>query len=273
MGDWENWAGSWTDLAVVAQAGAAVLTVIAAIAAAFYAAAQVRQARELREEQARPFVTVSFRPSHSVVCNIVIKNEGSTLARNVRFAFSPEWESSDAERNKIKDSKLWREGIATLVPGQEIAILADMFPDRYERTDLPTAYAVEVRYEGAATRRSGSRAKAGPIFVLNYTLDFEVFYGYNHALLYGLHELADAVRQIRARLDSWSENPSGRLSVVARNGDEADREELREFEARRQRLAEEKRARPTPAPQDVVPVVDASSAFVAEEPVDRGAGS
>lgn len=65
MGEWENWAASWTDLAVVAQAGAAVLTVIAAVAAACYAAAQVRQARELREEQARPFVTVSFRPSHS----------------------------------------------------------------------------------------------------------------------------------------------------------------------------------------------------------------
>src|SRR5665647_3006400 len=273
MGDWENWAGSWTDLAVVAQAGAAVLTVIAAIAAAFYAAAQVRQARELREEQARPFVTVSFRPSHSVVCNIVIKNEGSTLARNVRFAFSPEWESSDAERNKIKDSKLWREGIATLVPGQEIAILADMFPDRYKRTDLPTAYEVEVRYEGVATRSSGSRAKAGPTFVLNYTLDFEVFYGYNQAQLYGLHEVADAVRQIRARLDSWSESPSGRLSVVARDGDEADLEERREFDARRQRLADERRARPTPTPQDVVLVEDASSAFVAEEPVDRGAAT
>ena len=273
MGDWENWAGSWTDLAVVAQAGAAVITVIAAIVAAFYAAAQVRQSRELREEQARPFVTVSFRPSHGVVCNIVIKNEGATLARNVRFTFSPEWESSDAERNKIKESKLWREGLATLVPGQEIAILADMFPDRYKRTDLPTAYDVEVRYEGAATRRSGSRSKAGPIFVLNYALDFEIFYGYNQAQLYGLHELADAVRKIRARLDSWCENPSGRLSVVARDGDQADREELREFEARRQRLADERRARPTPTPQDVVPVEDASSAFVAEEPVDRGAGT
>ena len=201
------------------------------------------------------------------------QERGSTLARNVRFTFSPEWESSDAERNKIKDSKLWREGIATLVPGQEIAILADMFPDRYKRTDLPTAYEVEVRYEGVATRSSGSRAKAGPTFVLNYTLDFEVFYGYNQAQLYGLHEVADAVRQIRARLDSWSESPSGRLSVVARDGDEADLEERREFDARRQRLADERRARPTPTPQDVVPVEGASSAFVAEEPVDRGAAT
>lgn len=231
--DWELWADHWTSLALVSQAAASVLTVIAAIAAAFYAAAQVRQARALREEQARPFVTVSFRPSHGIVCNIVIKNEGATLARNVRFRFSPEWESSSTERNKIKESKIWREGIPTLVPGQEIAILADMFPDRYKREDLPRTYAVEVQYEGAALRSERKPTASAPTFVLSYTLDFDIFFGYNHAQLYGLHEIADAARKIRSRLDSWSEYSGGPLSVMIRNGDMADDKEAREFDALR----------------------------------------
>lgn len=231
MHEWELWAESWTGLALVLQAAAAAITALTAIAAAFYAAAQVRHARALREEQTRPFVTVSFRPSHGTVCNIVIKNEGKTLARDVRFQFYPEWESSQVDRNKIKESKIWREGIPTLVPGQEITILADSFPERYKRDDLPRTYAVEVKYEGVAVNSSQKKTRISPQYTLNYTLDFDVFYGYNQAQIYGIHEIASAARQVQAILASWGEHSGrGPLSVVIRNGDTADLEEQREFE-------------------------------------------
>lgn len=231
MHEWEMWADSWTGLALLSQAAAAAITAVTAITAAFYAAAQVRHARALREEQTRPFVTVSFRPSHATVCNIIIRNEGKTLARNVRFRFDPEWESSQSERNKVRESKVWREGIPTLVPGQEITILADSFPQRYKRDDLPRTYAVEVSYEGLPGSSSRKSARRSPKFTLNYTLDFDIFYGYNQAQLYGVHELADAARQVRTILASWGEHGNrGPLSVVIRNGDNADIEEQREFE-------------------------------------------
>lgn len=236
MVDVEAWADAWTGLAAVVEAGATLITALVAVVAVFYASAQVRQARQLRQEQTRPFVTVAFRQSHSIVCNIVIRNEGLTVARDVMFRFTPEFESSNASRNQIRESKLWREGVPTLVPGQEISIFADKFPDRYKREDLPRVYEVQVTYRGAEPRtpsrvRAGRSHPPGELFELRYMLDFDIFYGYSTAATYTIHEVAEALRRMDSRLAGWTEHASGPLSVVTRDGDAMDRAEREEVEA------------------------------------------
>lgn len=261
----DDWAAQWSNLSTLAEALGALLTALIAAVAAVYAARQVRLARLDREDRNRPFVTVSLRPSHGIVANIVIRNEGSTVARNVRFTFTPEWESSDPARTQIRESKVWREGIPNLVPGQEVAMFADMFPERHKST-LPRTYDVEVSCDGRKRRwrRSPQRLTE------RYVLDFDIFYGYTTATLWGLHDIGEAVRRINAKMDRWQEGAGGPLSVVVRDGDRRDRRERAEMERymAAQAAAEAEESPPKPE-DDVLSVRDAATDFNSQEPIRR----
>lgn len=259
----ERWAENWQSTAVLVEASAAVLTFIVAAIAAVYASRQVRLARLDREDRNRPFVTVMLRPSHGIVANIVIRNEGATLARNVKFTFDPQWESTDPKRTEIRDAKLWSEGIPNLAPGQEIAIFADTFPDRFD-SNLPRSYTVAVSCDGRPRRfgRPPSRLTE------QYVLDFDIFYGYSTATVYEIHDIADALRDVRSTVKSWSETPAGRLSVVARDGDARDAAERAEYE--QWRAARAKPTSEVEAPEsDVLTTADMSSTMNSQTPISR----
>src|SRR2546428_10758648 len=106
---------------------AAWATFLVAVGAVAYAARQVGEARQLREAQTRPFVVVDFdvlrlRP----MIYLVITNHGSTLTRNVRFAFDPPLSSAfDDDHRTLADARLLRDGLPTLAPRAEIPILFD----------------------------------------------------------------------------------------------------------------------------------------------------
>ncbi|MCF4119960.1 hypothetical protein L1785_03115 [Antribacter sp. KLBMP9083] len=271
LADLEELAKQWTNVAAWLSALATLLTALIAVAAAVYAAIQVRLARLDRLDRNRPFVTISLRPSHGIVANIVIRNEGTTLARNVQFHFTPAWESSKPARTAVRDSKIWREGIPNLVPGQEIQVFADMFPDRH-KTNLPRSYDVEVSCDDVA--RSVWRRKPRRL-VEHYALDFDMFHGYSTATLYGIHDLADAMRAIKTTMSKWSESPAGRLSVVARDGDRLDDEERAEYEQWRAAQGDTEEgssaesADESEETHDVLPVGDKATSFVAQIPITR----
>ncbi|WP_152667258.1 hypothetical protein [Cellulomonas sp. FA1] len=259
----ELWAENWQRTAALVEASAAVLTLIVAAIAAVYAARQVRLARLDREDRNRPFVTVMLRPSHGIVANIVIRNEGATMARNVKFTLDPLWESTDPKRTEIREAKLWRDGIPNLAPGQEIAIFADTFPDRFD-SDLPHSYTVTVSCDGKP-RRFGRPPRR---LTEQYVMDFDIFYGFSTATIYGLHDIADAVRDIRSTVKSWSETPAGRLSVVARDGDARDAAERAEYEAWRAARAKPKSEPEAPQP-DVLATADLSSTMKSQTLIRR----
>jgi hypothetical protein len=75
-------AQTWSAVGDLAGATAALGTLAVAIGAVYAAFQQVRQARELREEQARPYVAVFMEPSTRSprVIDLVIRNFGSTAA-------------------------------------------------------------------------------------------------------------------------------------------------------------------------------------------------
>ncbi|UZN02868.1 hypothetical protein [Cellulomonas sp. S1-8] len=245
------------------EASAAVLTAVVAVVAAVYASRQVRLARLDRDDRNRPFVTVTLRPSHGIVASIVIRNEGATMARNVKLAFDPEWESTNPKRTGIRDAKLWREGMPNLAPGQEIVIFADTFPDRFD-SELPHAYTVTVSCDGRQ-RRFGRKPFR---LTEQYVLDFDIFYGYSTATVYEIHDIADALRGIRSTVKSWSETAGGRLSVVARDGDAQDATERQADEA--WRAAHREPTVEAPAPEsDTLTTADLSSTVNAQAPISR----
>ena len=149
----------WTALATGLQA---VIVAIAALVAVF----QVREARRLREDQARPFVVVDFDVNDPPLIHITIANIGKTMARSVRVQVAPTLESSLDDKGPpepIAKLSIFTEEILSMAPGKVIRLLFDSFPQREEARaqgrDLEDAYKVTVRYRGERRllRRSSYR--------------------------------------------------------------------------------------------------------------------
>lgn len=189
--DWVNnyTLSQWATYGAVAQAIFGGLTLIVATIGLIYAALQLREAARLRKAQAQPFVTVSLEPDE-FIATLVIRNHGQTVARNVTFTLRPEFTSSVASMNGVVASKLWREGLPTIVPGQSFKLMIDSFLDRLSRPDLPAFYDVEVAFDNM----EGKREK------LKYVLDFEVFR--NTAVQKdGVKEIARHLKKLQGHID------------------------------------------------------------------------
>src|SRR5262249_58913814 len=98
-------ATSGTDWTAV-SAWAACATVGIYIVLGLFAWRQVREARKLREEQARPFVMVDFDPGFLVY--LTVENLGRTMARDVSIRFDKPLESSLSGTRELDESQLFR---------------------------------------------------------------------------------------------------------------------------------------------------------------------
>lgn len=84
---------TWTDVAQVVLVG---LQLVLLGIAAFVATRQVREARRLREDQARPFIVADFDVRDHLIF-LTVSNVGTSLAREVRFDIEPELRSTIEE--------------------------------------------------------------------------------------------------------------------------------------------------------------------------------
>lgn len=218
--DWspEEWSA-------VVTAGATVATFVVAIWAAFYAGAQVRHARELRDEQAKPFVVVDFEPSEAWgnVINLVVENVGQTLARDVRLEFDPPLTSSQEQKREhfdFRSSHLLTHGIPSMPPRRRFEAFFDLSHERDKRDDLPMSYRVTVRC---------ADAKGVEQEPLEYVLDLNFRYGLRHIGLRSQHHTASALEAIRDVLRRWTVRQGVR--VWNRDFDAKLAEEQEEMEA------------------------------------------
>lgn len=218
----------WSPVSV--SAGAAVVTALIALVAVLAAFRQVAEARRLREAQAQPYVTIDLEPvdpGDYQFINLVIENHGSTVARDVKFAFDPALITSD-ERYRLGERAIFQEGIPVLVPRKRVVCFFDNGlsrndnADRAERGDVakaPDRFNVTVSYSD----RSGKRYQE------RYILDLAHFAGARWIGRKTLHDLARYTERIAARLDQW--NDGQRLRVWVRDEDEH-ASVLREFQRR-----------------------------------------
>ncbi|MGN9809928.1 hypothetical protein ACTMSW_11285 [Micromonospora sp. BQ11] len=159
----------WTD---VVGAIADVGTVSIAVVAATVAWHQVKEARRLRIEQASPYIVVDLQsnPTSHKFVDLVILNTGKTTARNIRFSFTPELQSTlyphAAEPRRISEYPVLRDGIPNLPPSGEFRFLFEFVVEHYQkREELPAKYEVIVKFDDARGR---------PCDPLTYSLDLSL---------------------------------------------------------------------------------------------------
>lgn len=200
------------------EAAATALTALIAVLAAVFAFVQVRQARRLRVEQARPFVVVDFEssPVWQNAIQLVIQNIGQTIATDVAVSFDPPLESTDKhEGYELAKSALLTNGIPAMPPGKRVTALFDL-SHRRKDSGLPMSYLARVTFSDYQGKQQDP---------LEYRLDLNFLYGLMRFREYGLHDAAKALREIEKTVGRWTDHSDG-LRVYAVD------EDARQFEDR-----------------------------------------
>jgi hypothetical protein len=182
-------AANGTDWAAVA-AWAACATVGIYVVLGLFAWRQVREARKLREEQARPFVIVDFEPGFLVY--LTVENLGRTLARDVSIHFDKPLTSTLRGPRELDVSPVFREPIPSLPPGKKIRVLFDQFTAR-TNAELPMEYDVKVRYRGPTGKKWLNDS---------YRLDLGMYLG-SALPQKGIPELVTGVEKILEEIKKW----------------------------------------------------------------------
>lgn len=187
---------------VAVQAIATIATGLILAVSLIFAAKQVRHARQLREDQIRPYVVIDMapHPAHRII-ELTVQNMGATAAYDVELRFEPSLESAWDKNDRdfqLKDSALIREGIPTLPPGRRHEALFDNFIQR-SQTDLPMRYEATAAYTDAAGKRWSDR----------YTLDLTVYRDVTYIDRKDVHDAAEALREIQKTLKQWTQGFSG----------------------------------------------------------------
>lgn len=149
-------------------------------------------ARELREEQARPYVVLSLEQGHRDDPNfvdLVVRNYGATAALNIEVKITPQPVTTigDGSEQALAIPAV----IPMLAPGQEWRTLWDTGYDRGD-ADLPDRH-------DASTTYTDSRGQ--PLSSLS-VLDFGVFKPRRYVGLYGVHDIAKTLRELNQRDES-----------------------------------------------------------------------
>ncbi len=170
-------------------------TAVVAVGAAVVAYLTVKESRQLREDQARPFVMVTLEPSGASrhFLDLVVRNHGNTVAHDVQFSFDkPLRSTNDALGYPLADVKFLRDGIPTLTPGAEYRVMFDSIPARHEAgnrgEELPDSYTVTVQYNN----RNGDALSPE-----KYVLDSALSRSAPYAQEYKLHDLVAEVIRLR----------------------------------------------------------------------------
>lgn len=197
----------------IVSAVAASVTALTAICAALFAFQQVRLARSLRKEQAQPYVALFMEPSAATphIIDLVVRNFGSTAARDIAFDFSPGLQRSSSDGSGPENVEFPSQ-IPTLVPGQEWRTMWDFGPTRVEQ-GLEGRHTVSVSYLGIDSHERLS---------FSYELDWSYFIGRRWVQTYGIHDAAKALREIEKNMRGWRESGNRGLKVYVRDGDQRD---------------------------------------------------
>jgi hypothetical protein len=199
--EWLEW---WSAERLVAAAAVGQLGVL--LAAAWYARNQVAEARELRKEQARPFVVVDFEPDRVPFVNLAIANLGRTMARNVRIEADPPFDSSVYRPGPVQLAwfTMFNEGIPALAPGKRIVLLFDQMHDR-DKLGLPDTYRVRLTYEW----------DGGDPLSDELRLDLELYRPLRRIAPRTVHDVSKTLDAIHRQFEKWTAGVDSGLLVLS----------------------------------------------------------
>jgi hypothetical protein len=183
-----------------------------------------RQARDLADEVAQPYVVAFMEPSSidPQLVDFVAKNFGSTGAEQVQITVTPGMQSAelgDAEPRPVRLPEV----IPFLAPGQEWRVFWDSRESR-RGSNLPDSHTASVTFADSRGKQHATEA----------VLDFAAHDGRTWVNVKSVHHVATSLKGIEKTLSSFKEGVSGGAKVWVRSGDEKD---VRALEYR-ERLAE-----------------------------------
>jgi hypothetical protein len=194
VGDSEN-VVMWTD--VVTALGTAGTLMVAAVAA-LIGLRQVKEARDLRVEQAQPYVFVDIQPSAAspTLVDLVVRNVGATAAFKLRFHFDPPPRSTlyphAAQPRELAEYPFFANGMPYLPPGAEFRFLFEDLPSLARRRgDFPDQYKVEVTYQDS----HGRVCEPG-----RYFLDLTARWDLLRAGTKTIHDIGESLEQMQKDL-------------------------------------------------------------------------
>jgi hypothetical protein len=200
------------------EALAAWVAVVIAAGAGWYGRGQLIEAKQLREEQAQPYVVVfpddaGVDPRHF---DLVIKNFGTTAATDVEVKFSSEIRSAVLQR-AIKTPQR----IPVLVPGQEWRTFWEFTPQldaalKDKNSRIPSSYTATVTF-----RDSRGMKSYGPYL---FEIDWNVLIDRGFVTVYRMHDAARALAEIKDQIRKWTD--SSGLRVIAWDGDKRDQRQM-----------------------------------------------
>lgn len=190
------------------------LTLVVAVGAGIVAWKQLgeasaarKQTKDLELEKSQPYVVISMEESVSPqFIDLVLRNYGPTAAYDVKVELDP-W---PRRTHDGKDVQL-PEVIPVMAPGQEWRTHWDEGSARMD-SDLPDKHVGKVTFLGVERAALHSDA----------ILDWSIYKSRIWTVMYGIHDLTQAVRTMRDTQKKWSENIHGGLKVFSRDGDAKD---------------------------------------------------
>ena len=159
----------------------------------------LKETKEARDLEVAPYVLVFFdMPAGIHIIDLVVKNTGKTIARDIRLSFEPRLFGSREQDFTLLS--MIKDGIPSLPPGQEIRTFVDTSISFFsKKADRAMTYEVSVSYRGGLndTVRTDKQI-----------LDLTAHLGTSSITRYRMHDLVEHVQ----KLSGYSEKIARQLS-------------------------------------------------------------
>jgi hypothetical protein len=227
-------ATAWTGITAIATAA----LFLAAVITAAIAVRQLRSTVATWRDEARAYVIVEFTSTLASehLIDFAVRNAGRTPAFDVTISWDPRPQEANPRPNfEFAQARMFREPIAMLAPGREYRLYFDSHVDRHGRHNVPSLYAVTVKY----------RDRWGKWYTEEYLLDVNSREGGRFIGVKNLHDLAKSVEAI-ANTVTRSSLFGGQFEVITESRQQATAREVATYDqvARRDGLAPLRRATP-----------------------------
>lgn len=179
--------GWWGVIGVIATSFAFLAGAVVAIAAFL----QIRQSKQVRLDQARPYVLVTIEESafSQSMLELVIRNVGAGPAKDVRIEVDPPLRRADETAGySLASARIFNQPVEMLPPGFELRSFFDSTIDRHQtRDELPSQHTVTLNYnDGHGHEFKNEKC----------TLDLTLYEGLLYSQRFGIHHAAAALREI-----------------------------------------------------------------------------
>ncbi|WP_235021821.1 ATP-binding protein [Rathayibacter sp. VKM Ac-2754] len=197
--------------------GTGLVAAAAFVVAWIFGARQVKEAREARRltadldrARSQPYVVVSMEPVPYLqgFMDLVIRNYGQTIARNVSFETDSDLKTSN---NGEPEFLMFPHFIPALAPGQEYRTFWDAHLERHQ-AGLPHRHTGTITYDGIDNEK----------LTTEVVLDWHVYMHQSWITRKGLNELAEAVVAIKKNTDKWTDPLHHGLRTFGHDGAQAD---------------------------------------------------